>query len=167
MIRIPILASVLIFITSCCCCCSLEGILQGQNGDNSVSAEEFSREIGALPPEVENFQAVRYDFPGFTNYYLRYEVSDPQIILAWVESLPAAPSAEIAPEQMVCQPSDEQWIGQDFSPQVDELKQVAFWHPEQVTRKEYHACLRFPWSHSLLFDLDGKTVYHVIQEIRD
>lgn len=172
MTRLPLLASLL--LTTSLCCCSLEGLIDSVFGifnvTEPVSAGQFAREMtnsAALPNEIENFQAVRYDLPGFSNYYLRYEVSDPALALAWVETLPFTPSASV-PLQ-ACQPALESIVTKDFSPnpKVVDLTQVAFWKPEQVPEKEYYDCLRFPWSHSLLFDLSGNTVYHVIQEIRE
>lgn len=171
----PLLASLLI-VVSACCCRSWESLIANvfsvMNTTEPIGAEQLAQEMtgaSALPVEIQNFQAARYDFPGFTNYYLRYEVDNKDWALAWVESLPTAPSAEIKPEQMLCETARENLVKEDFFPmkQVADLSQVEFWHPEQVVDKEYYTCLRFPWNHSLLFDMASKTVYPVIQEIRD
>ena len=169
----PVLVSFVLVVSSCCCC-SWESLIDSafsiMNTTEPISAEQFAREMTnsvALPDELENFQAVHYEFPGFSNYYLRYEVSDPALALTWVESLPFTPSADAPLE--TCQPALESIVAEDFSPnpKVIDLTQVAFWQPGQITDKEYYTCLRFPWSHSLLVDLSGNTVYHVIQEFRE
>lgn len=170
--RLSIISGLLLTISLCCC--SLEGLIDTTfgifNSTEPVSAEQFTREMtnsAALPDEIQNFQGVRYELPGFTNYYLRYEVADRDWALAWVEALPSVPSAEFVSQ--ACQPTLESIVADDFSPNptVIDLGQVAFWQPEQVAEKEYYNCLRFPWNHSLLFDLSSNTIYHVIQEIRE
>lgn len=161
MLRFSIFASVILVTTSCCC----SGlIVPSINTPEPITPAEFTAQIAAIPPEIQNFQAARYDFPGFANYTLRYEVSDPALALAWVEELPSTPSAELPDE--ACTPTNAESTHADFSPdpKVVDLSTVKFWQPGQG---QTYACLRFPWSHSLLFDPDGKTVYHVIQEIRD
>lgn len=171
--RFPILASLLVIITSCCCCsweAFTQTILESLNTSVNVTEDQFVQVMtgkNALPNEIQAFQGVAYEFPGFTNYYLLYEVDDKEWLLDWVESLPAGHSIEIKPEQMVCEKAFESSVYEDFFPTVDDLSQVEFWHPEQIADKEYYTCLRFPWSHSLLFDKVSKMVYHVIRETRD
>lgn len=89
------------------------------NTTEPIIAEQFARKMtnsAAVPQEIKKFKAMRYDFPGFTNYYLRYEVDNKDWVLDWFESLPAAPSAEIKPEQMLCETAIENLVKDDFFP---------------------------------------------------
>jgi hypothetical protein len=127
----------------------------------------LSQQPGSAFPEITNFQGLRADFPGFTNYYLRYTASK-DAVLAWVAASPASESAEIKSDSS-CNPAlwESSGLKERFAPRAVVAEKMPFWNPNEIAAQEYYTCLRFPWLHTLIFDPRSHLVYHVIEEIRE
>jgi hypothetical protein len=154
-------------------CCSWGGFVKSlskiSTTERSVSADEFLtsmfREPTVSPPEIRNFQGTKTESPGFITYYLRYN-ADKDFILDLVASMPSSPSEDVRSDT-ICQNSlpaisEKEFLPSDFN----EINDLGYWKIDEIKQKEYYTCLKVPWSHTMLFDQDSDTIYHVVSEIQ-
>jgi hypothetical protein len=131
----------------------------------------FFREPRDAFPEIKNFRGIRIDFPGFDNYYLRYNAPK-EFVLDMAASMPFIESSLESDVECKREPRENEGLRERLFPTVppvlkETLAKVSFWKPDEISEKEYFTCLKFPWSHTIVFDKSSDVIYHVVEQVRE
>ena len=167
----------LVLIFACCNCGKiddgvipmffLDKIFEFGTTQEPITEQEFFevmfRETTPNPNFIENFQGVEFDVLGYKEYYLRYEVNDIQELLDFISSMPAGSFNDIQTTKCsINYGSGEKKFYSDVK--FIDLDSLYFWHPEEISEKEFYDCYRTPWGHTILEDKNSNVVYHVVIE---